>query len=36
MKLDWQRVTDAVERLNFIYNYEGFMSHWHGYYRYHR
>jgi hypothetical protein len=34
MKLDWRAVTDAVERLNFVYGYEGFLSNWHGYYRY--
>jgi hypothetical protein len=36
MKLNWHDAADAVERINFVYTYEGFMSNWHGYRRYHR
>jgi hypothetical protein len=39
MKLDWRDAADVVnnvERINFVYSYEGFMSKWHGYRRYHR
>lgn len=36
MKLDWAAVTDSVERLHFLYNFEAFQAIWHGYYRYHR
>jgi hypothetical protein len=36
MKLDWRDAADAVERISFVYSYEGFMSKWHGYRRHHR
>jgi hypothetical protein len=36
MKLQWELITDAVERVAYVQDYEGFISHWHSFHRYHR
>jgi hypothetical protein len=36
MKLDWRKVTDSVEWLSYVYDYQDFLPRWQGYQRWHR